>query len=644
MSPRPTRPVQGSLFEEDFLVRTLGSVVRVADVALTELVANAWDAGASKVKITIPDSYDEELVVEDDGTGMTAEQFTHRWMTLAYNRNKHQGTDVEFPPGRQVAHRQAYGHNGVGRHGMLCFGDRYTVETERDGKATRFGIATSSGRDSFLIERKETIPSRHSGTRLSVVVKRNLCNADRIRGVLANRFIYDPRFEITVNAKSIPFQDLAGLVEQRTLNIAPNLAVEVFSFDAPDSARNTNQHGVAFWVSNRLVGEPSWILNRRSLLDGRLRVAKRLTVVVKSNTLVDEVLPDWSGFRTSEVVDRLFAAVGDYVDDVTRRLMADRIGETRDAVLAEHASELERLPSLGRMEVREFVEDVATANPTLAPDVLSAAVQAVIRLEETRSGRALLEKLAQLGSADVDGLNRLLDRWSVRDALSVLDEIERRIGLVEALEKLAGDSKVDELKTLHPLVTQARWLFGPEYESSQYISNTTIRNAVADAFETVVPAANFVNTRNRPDLVFLPTSTLSLVGLEQFDPNQVARVSSLLIVELKRGGFKIGREEFTQASNYVQDFLGSGHLAGNPRISAFVVGHEIDPRVQKTMTLGDRGHIGVYTYAELTSTASHRLFRLRERVTERYEGLSGVTLADHLHATQGDLFARPTRT
>jgi hypothetical protein len=38
-------PLQGCLFEEDFLLRTLGPIVRYAEVALTELVANAWDAG-----------------------------------------------------------------------------------------------------------------------------------------------------------------------------------------------------------------------------------------------------------------------------------------------------------------------------------------------------------------------------------------------------------------------------------------------------------------------------------------------------------------------------------------------------------------------------------------------------------------------
>jgi hypothetical protein len=44
----------GSLFEEDYLLRTLGAIAHVPDIALTELVANAWDAGASFVDITIP--------------------------------------------------------------------------------------------------------------------------------------------------------------------------------------------------------------------------------------------------------------------------------------------------------------------------------------------------------------------------------------------------------------------------------------------------------------------------------------------------------------------------------------------------------------------------------------------------------------
>lgn len=48
--------IHGSLFEDDYLLRSLsGGIVTQPDMALTELVANAWDAGATHVNIFIPD-------------------------------------------------------------------------------------------------------------------------------------------------------------------------------------------------------------------------------------------------------------------------------------------------------------------------------------------------------------------------------------------------------------------------------------------------------------------------------------------------------------------------------------------------------------------------------------------------------------
>ena len=84
-----SEPIFRSLFEEDYLVRSLNSsITSQADIALTELVANAWDAGATKVSIFIPDEYGEFLVVEDDGNGLTEEEFQQRWMTLCSVLNK----------------------------------------------------------------------------------------------------------------------------------------------------------------------------------------------------------------------------------------------------------------------------------------------------------------------------------------------------------------------------------------------------------------------------------------------------------------------------------------------------------------------------------------------------------------------------
>jgi len=51
MKNKTAKPLQESLFEEDYLLRTLGALARVPDIALTELVANAWDAGTNKDEI-----------------------------------------------------------------------------------------------------------------------------------------------------------------------------------------------------------------------------------------------------------------------------------------------------------------------------------------------------------------------------------------------------------------------------------------------------------------------------------------------------------------------------------------------------------------------------------------------------------------
>lgn len=78
-------------FEDDYMFRNNRQITKMPDVALTELVANAWDAGAMNVDIRIPES-DENLLISvtDDGSGMTKEEYAKRRMTLNYNRIIHQ--------------------------------------------------------------------------------------------------------------------------------------------------------------------------------------------------------------------------------------------------------------------------------------------------------------------------------------------------------------------------------------------------------------------------------------------------------------------------------------------------------------------------------------------------------------------------
>ena len=622
-----------SLFEDDYLLRTLGRIAQDSEVALTELVANAWDAGASLVDIIIPTDRKGTLVVEDDGHGMSAAQFKGRWMKLSYDRVKHQGQNVEFPKERENWRRRAYGRNGVGRHGMLCFSDEYFVETWREGKVSKFVVSTHSSSTPFKTASETTFLKAGHGTRLSVEVDRHLPDVDKIGQILSARFLHDPQFVVRVNGHSISLSEQPGLVEQKTLKVTEELSVEAYVVDSSHAAKSTLYQGIAFWINGRLVGSPSWIVGNTAVLDGRGRLAKRYSIVIKAgDEWIREIEPDWSRFKSTGAVTELYAAVCRYALEIFERVSDSFVDESSEEVLVRNREQFRELSTLGRMEVATFTQDLVKRNPAINSETLSAAVQAVIHLEKSRCGAALLEKLTKLDESDLDGLDRLLGQWTVQDALSVLDEIDHRLAVIVAIEKLSGDPLTDELHTLHPLVTQARWIFGPEFDSHEYSSNITLRNASAKVFGKKVEACSFVNARQRPDIVVLSNSTCSVVGTETYDSYDpsLTRIQDVLIIELKKGASAIGRDEMNQADSYVQDFLNSGAMDGTPMFRAFVVGHEIAQKTSKEKEIKEdgvlRGRIVATTYGQLTRHANHRLFKLREKIPARYEEASGADL------------------
>lgn len=62
-----------------FLDRYTGRISSDPKTAIMEIVANAWDAGATKVDITWPlESIGGTISIQDNGSGMTDEEFVAR--------------------------------------------------------------------------------------------------------------------------------------------------------------------------------------------------------------------------------------------------------------------------------------------------------------------------------------------------------------------------------------------------------------------------------------------------------------------------------------------------------------------------------------------------------------------------------------
>ncbi|MCB1668022.1 MAG: ATP-binding protein [Pseudomonadales bacterium] len=611
-------------YEEDFLRRDLGSIVHRPDIALTELVANAYDAGASKVKIIVPEEIGGTLTVEDDGEGMSEEHFRKRWMMLRYNRLVHQGPNVSFPPERKGLKRKAFGRNGIGRHGLLCFGDEYRVETWRDGKCYTFDISVSRGDQPLNVVSREKKTKAGHGTRLSVPVFHHLISGESISEMLSARFISTSDFSISVNGRTVPLHEHPGVVDQAELTVGAT-KIKVTLIDSKQGRKDTYFQGVAVWVGGRRVGEPSWNLGGVSLADGRRAFGKRFVVVVETDGLRDEIVEDWSGFKSgSLLIQKVAEELSGYINKHRRDLLQDEIREAKQDVLYNNKQELEELSPVEVIEVSRFVDGLLEENPDLDPKTLQLAVKAAINLEKSRSGQSLLSKLTSISIDDIDSLDELLAEWTVQDALIALSEIDTRLKVIEALHRFSGDEDADELHTIHPLILKARWLFGPEYESSEYSSNVGLVKTIKQVFGQKIDKESFINAKKRPDIVALKESTIGAQALESVDENGHEKTRSVLLIEVKRGGYPIGRDEINQADGYVQDIAYSEFLGSRPFVNAFVVGERIEPKTAANKEIKDSddqtkvlGKVSALTFSVLISTAEKRLFRLREKL-DRY--------------------------
>ena len=363
-------------------------------------------------------------------------------------------------------------------------------------------------------------------------------------------------------------------------------------------------------------------------------MGKQYTVIVSTNDLSEYVKPDWSGFKKSEIIDKVYIKITEYVYDKIREISIGSIESTKKLVKQEFKEKLKKVSPFVWYEVNEAIEDIHHNNPTVRQDAIFVAVDAIINLEKSKGGIELLEKLSKLEESDINGLNQLLSKWTVKDALLVLNEIDRRLSIIEAIRKLSNDPTTDELHVLHPLITEARWLFGPEFDSSEYTFNRQLQTIIPKILGKKIIQNDDINYKKRPDLVCLEDSTISTTGTETFDESNLPTVSKILLIELKKGGFKINRGERDQAVGYVESLLSHFQTC---QIVAYVVGKDVDTTLQPSKVgYNDAGKIYAMSYARLVSGAERRLIGLRNKLGSMYDEIPGMELFKQIKMDFGE--------
>ena len=134
---------------------------------IAELVANTWDANATKVEITIPeipiDEATSEIVISDDGIGMSDEDVRNKYLIIGRDSEK------TLPPHE----REIMGRKGIGKFSGFGIAKEIVIESAKDGDVSRFRmnygkLVAKTGTQEIEFPPLSPTGTVHEGTKINI--------------------------------------------------------------------------------------------------------------------------------------------------------------------------------------------------------------------------------------------------------------------------------------------------------------------------------------------------------------------------------------------------------------------------------------------------------------------------------------------
>lgn len=635
----------GARFDKRFLEDYIGkAILNDPRVALIELIANSWDANASEVRIAWPTKEQPKFSLSDDGCGLSEAEFHNRWMVMSYDRTSEQGIYAE-PPARLegaygIKKRRVFGKNGKGRHGAFCFsGVGYTLETWKNGRYLSYDVfIPKDGRTpiDYTKQKDEACERGVSGIKITAENARDFpVNADEMRKAVGLRFLSDPDFKVWIDKEPITFSDVPSEnVQKYIIKTDAGEEILIRQIDIKEADKTTRQHGIAWQVNRRLVGNVDWNLSgSKGILDGRSTAAKRFSFIVEADFLDKYVEADWSGFKRNEQkVNEAERLVGDKIQEILFEASKQQREETLAQIFKDNKDAVGKLASVERQNWKQTVRSIQRDCPSLSDTDVQNVASILAKMELSRSKYGLLEKLDACTPDDIDSWDTIFGVWSVEAAKTVLNELETRLRLIDELIKKVDDPKTDEVQDLQPLFEKGLWIFGPEYEAVGFTSNKSMATVIREIFHKQISAS-----RNRPDFVVTPNSSLGFYSYPHFDfeTGEERSSSKLVMVELKAPSVPVGMDEKNQCLKYIHELQDKGLIMPETEVKCFVLGKTMQRHHGAQTKEGDHVLIVPMTYATVLSKAKSRTHMLYDKIKDSAPFLAKVGIDDENENEKG---------
>ncbi len=603
-----------------------------------ELVANGWDANASLVEITIPetplDPITSEIVIYDDGIGMSDQDVRTKYVITGRDRRESESTDESPVPLK----RKLMGRKGIGKFSSFGIAKEIEIESVKDGETSRFvmnydQMMAQSAERSIEFEALPATGTISQGTKITLrrFTKFNTrrIQIDPLRRRLARRFsILGPRhgFKVAINGSCITPEerDLQALLDTDAegeryiweydnvkLCDSENWTVSgwIGTLDRTTPNIDGIDRGIALMARGKLVQEPfvfDAVVGQQyalSYIIGELHVEfvdeTEDTISTNRNALVwdteaNEVLKKWGQ---------------DEVNSIARKWAAKRSTDNQKKLEQHHLYQdfKHRASETGNRRAMKIVDQMVrqtiSKNPVAEFKELEPIIQTSLDFLEFNAFWEIATDLTEADLDNVDTILNLFHEWQVVEAKEMARVLEGRITTIEKLQDLIKNNAL-EVPTLHNFLKEFPWVIDPRWT----LVDDEVRYSDILRQKFPEPENQLAKDRRIDFLCVREGNRLSVVEIKR--PGATASKKELDQIEAYTGFLRNHVKQTTDPDFRVEDVIGyllCGHVADSP-----------ETRWRRDHL--ERAAIYVRLYSDLLDT----VHRLHKEFIERYNKLKEI--------------------
>ena len=528
-----------------------------------ELVANAWDANATRVEITIPEGQineqNSEIIISDDGIGMSDEDIRNKYLIIGRDRRADEKTGVT--PGGNG--RKVMGRKGIGKFSAFGIAKEIDIESVKNGETNHFLMNYDkllAKADDRVIELPQ-LPSTGTiseGTKITLryitKFKNRRISIDIIRRGLARRFAVigaQNKFEVVINGEPISPEDrdLKRLLAKdvngdQYIWEYPRVEIKegtgwtvsgwIGALNRTSPGIDKVDRGIALMARGKLVQEPfvfDAVVGQQfalSYLIGELHVdfvdEEEDTIATTRNSLVwdteaNTALKKWG---QKEINKKASLWAKRRSEDNKRKLQQHPLY----LEFQEHAEKIDKKREFKQADqlIQQLILKSIDKNPDADIDDFKPMVQMFLDFWKFDSFREMAEDVKDTGIEEPEKLFNLFREWEILEAKEMAKVTEGRITTIEKLDNLIKTNAL-EVPILHNFLKEFPWVIDPRWtlvdDEAKYSDLLREKFPDSDTTPEVNRRIDFLCVNERTHLVVVeikrPQSKVSMEALEQIE-------------------------------------------------------------------------------------------------------------------------------